>query len=143
MKYIIKRTALEAKYEFERNGEKKASTIKIKNDTHDLVSILYYIRTLDFEKMPLKKSTTISVLVDDKINNITITYKGKENIKTETLGTKPCYKLGVSINHKSLVNKETNNIWLTADKNKIPVKIKAEIPVGSIQIRLVEAKGLK
>jgi hypothetical protein len=51
--------------------------------------------------------------------------------------------LGISVNNKALTNKESNNIWLTADKNKIPVQIKAEIPVGSIQVRLVEAKGIK
>jgi len=143
MKYTIKRGALQAKYEYERNLEKKSSIIKISANTHDLVSILYYIRTLDFETMPLKKSTTITILVDDKINNLTITYKGKETIKTETLGAKSCYKIGVSINNKALVSKETNNVWLTADKNKIPVQFKAEIPVGSIQMRLVEATGIK
>lgn len=143
MKYTIKRAALQAKYEYERNTEKKSSIIKITPNTHDLVSILYYVRTLDFEKMPLKKTTVVSVLVDDKTNNITLTYKGKEAIKTETMGTKTCYKIGVSVNNKALVNKETNNFWITADKNKVPVLFKAEIPVGSIQMRLIEAKGLK
>ena len=143
MKYIFKRSSLQCKYEYERNGDKKSSVIKINADTHDLVSIMYYIRTLDFEKMAVKKTITISVLVDEKINTVTVTYKGKENIKTETLGTKSCYKLGVSVNNKALTNKDTNNIWLTADKNKIPVQIKAEIPVGSIQVRLIEAKGIK
>ncbi|MFN8259037.1 MAG: DUF3108 domain-containing protein [Bacteroidales bacterium] len=143
MKYTIKRSALQAKYEYERNTEKKSTIIKITPNTHDLISILYYIRTLDFENMPLKKTTVVSVLVDDKTNNISLTYKGKEAIKTETMGTKTCYKIGISINNKALVNKETNNFWLTADKNKVPVLFKAEIPVGSIQMRLVEAKGLK
>jgi hypothetical protein len=40
-------------------------------------------------------------------------------------------------------NKSTNNIWLTADKNRVPVYIKADIPVGSIQVRLIEASGLR
>jgi hypothetical protein len=142
MKYTIKRAALQAKYDFEKDGNTSSSVIKIKDDTQDLISILYYIRNLDFEKMPLNKATTISVLVDEKINNITLVYKAKETIKNELLGQKPCYKLAVSINQQGLLKKESNFIWLSADKNKIPVQIKAEIPIGSIQIRLIEAKGL-
>jgi hypothetical protein len=143
MKYTIRRAALQAKYDFEQNGNKRSSVIKIQPDTHDFISVLYYIRTLDFEKMPVNKVTTISLLVDEKINYLSIKYKGKETIKTETFGNKACYKLGVSINHEAVPTKETNNIWLTADKNKIPVFVKADIPVGSIQMRLVEAKGIK
>ena len=142
MKYIIRRAALQAKYELEKDGKTSASTIKIKDDTQDLVSILYYIRTFDFEKMAVNKATTISVLVDDKINNITILYKGKETIKNDFLGQKACYKLAVSINQQGLLMKESNFLWLSADKNKLPVQIKAEIPVGSIQIRLIDAKGI-
>lgn len=143
MKYIIKRNLLQAKYEHERKGVIKNSVIQIKENTQDLVSVMYYIRTLDYEKMTLKQTIPVSVLIDDKIDNIILTYKGKETVKTEALGSKVCYKLGISINNKALVNKETNNMWLTADKNKIPVQFKAEIPVGSVQLRLVEAKGIK
>jgi hypothetical protein len=142
MKYIFKRSAKQCKYEYERNGAKKNSVIAIKDDTHDLVSILYYVRTLDYDKMTTGKTMTISLVVDDKLNYVTITYRGKENVKTDVFGSKQCHKLGVAINNQSLKNNAANNIWLTADKNRVPVQIKAEIPVGSVQVRLVEAKGL-
>lgn len=142
MKYVIQRNTNQAKYEYQRKGNIKTSVIPITDNTHDLVSILYYIRTLDYEKMPLNKSISVPTLIDDKVQDIILTYKGKETIKTEAFGTKSCYKLGISINNKALVKKETNNIWLTADKKKVPVQVRAEIPVGSIQLRLIEAKGL-
>lgn len=142
MKYVIQRASLQAKYDYERKGILKSSVINITEDTQDLVSVLYYIRTLDYDKMSYNKIISISVLVDDKVENLNLTYKGKETLKTDAFGSKSCYKLGISINNKALVNKETNSIWLTADKNRIPVLVKAEIPVGSIQLRLVEAKGI-
>jgi len=143
MKYLIQRNSLQAKYEYERNGILKTSVIPITENTQDLVSVLYYIRTLEYENMALNKVITVSTLIDDKTENIILTYKGKQTIKTEAFGQISCYRLNISVNNKALVNKETNNIWLTADKNKIPVLVKAEIPVGSIQLRLVEAKGIK
>ncbi|MCE5345373.1 MAG: DUF3108 domain-containing protein [Bacteroidales bacterium] len=143
MKYVIKRSSLQAKYEYERNGETKTSMIKIQDNTQDFVSVLYYVRTLNFEKMALNKTISIPVLVGEKTNDIVLVYKGKETLKTETFGSKTCYKLGVSIRSEAFVNKESNNVWLTADKNKIPVLVKAEIPAGSVQLRLVEAIGIK
>lgn len=143
MKYVIKRSSLQAKYEYQKRDLIKTAVIPIQENTQDLVSVLYYLRTLDFETMPVNKVILISILVDDKVQNLKLTYKGKETIKTEAFGSVPCYKLGVSINNKALVDKGTNNFWLTANKNKIPVLVKAEIPVGSIQLRLAEAKGIK
>jgi hypothetical protein len=143
MKYIFQRNILQAKYERERKGKVKTAVIKITDNTQDLVSILYYVRTFDFDKMPVNKRIIIPTLIDEKVEDITIIYKGKEIIKTEVFGSVSCYKLDVLVNNKALVNKKTNNIWLTADKNKIPVQVKAEIPVGSIQLRIIEATGIK
>ena len=143
MKYVIQRSTLQAKYDYERNSILKTSVIPIKEDTQDLVSILYFIRIMDFEKMSLNKTISVSVLVDDKVENLILTFMGKETLRTEAFGSIPCYKLGIAINNKAIINNETNNIWLTADRNKIPVLVKAEIPVGSIQLRLAEAKGIK
>ena len=143
MKYVINRNTLQAKFEFIRGPITRNSVIKISENTQDLVSVLYYVRTIDFEKVTVGKSISIPTLIDDKVEDIVITYRGKETIKTEAMGSVQCYKIGLSANNKAVVNKESNNIWLTADKNKVPVLVKAEIPVGSIQLRLVEAKGLK
>ncbi len=143
MKYVIKRGSMQARLDFTRNDITRTSVINITDNTQDLVSILFYVRTLDFERMSVGRTISIPTLIDEKIDNVIITYRGKENIKTEPFGTISCYKLGVTVNNKGLVNKESNNIWLTADKNKIPVQVKAEIPVGSIQLRLTDAKGIK
>lgn len=143
MKYVINRNTLQAKFEFIRGPITRNSVIKITENTQDLVSVLYYVRTMDFEKIQVGKSISVPTLIDDKVEDIVLTYRGKETIKTEALGSVQCYKIGISANNKAVVNKESNNIWLTANKNKVPVLVKAEIPVGSIQLRLVEAKGLK
>jgi hypothetical protein len=40
-------------------------------------------------------------------------------------------------------SEEDVQFWVTADKNKIPILVKAKIPVGSIKIHLVGWAGLK
>ena len=39
--------------------------------------------------------------------------------------------------------KESVTLWITDDDNKVPVRIKAELAVGSLKADLDEYKGLK
>ena len=144
-KYVFKRKSLLAIASDKRkDGSIKQTSIKITPTVHDLISVLYYARTLDYSAMPVNKVIRVTVLIDNKLETINIKFKGIEDIKIEKYGTRKCYKLGVSINNEKIVKtRETNNIWLTADKNKVPVLIKADIPVGSVQLRLTEMTGLR
>ncbi len=159
---IFKRDILEGKYIkdekyiFKRKSNIVESTVKIKKKkatnatvkitvgTYDLISFLYLIRNLDYARMASGQATPVSVIIDERLETIVVKYKGVETLQVDKLGAKQCYKLSVNIqNAKILKQRETNNLWLTADANRIPVLAKVEIPVGSIQLKLVKATGLK
>jgi hypothetical protein len=40
-------------------------------------------------------------------------------------------------------SEEDVNFWVTNDENKIPILVKAKIPVGVVKMHLVEWSGLK
>jgi len=145
VKYVFKRKSLIAKSTTQsRKKPAVNTTVKITSTTLDLASSLYYIRNFDYSKMAVNSTKTITVLIDSKISKIQLKYRGKESIKVAGYGTKTCYKIGVSLMGQDFVkNSAANNLWLTADKNKVPVLIEAIIPVGSIQIRLSTMKGLR
>jgi hypothetical protein len=144
-KYVFKRkTKIAVCKQKRKDGSEKEQTVDITENTYDVVSMLYYVRNLDFDKFTLNKIIPVTILIDNKLETIQIKYLGTETIKVDKIGNTTCYKLGISLKNENIMkNKATNNIWLTADKNRVPVFIKADIPVGSIQIRLVEATGLR
>jgi len=144
-KYVFKRKSLQVtSTEKKKNGTIRNNTVAIKANTHDLVSMVYYVRMLPYSTYKLNQTVVLNVIIDEKLENITIKYKGTENINVGKYGSKKCHKIGISIGNQKIVKtKETNNVWLTADANCVPVLIKADIPVGSIQIRLSEMTGLK
>jgi len=121
--------------------EKK--TISIKGNTKDLVSTIYHIRNLDVRRASPGDSETFPVIFDHQENYVTVTYLAKETINT-VLGKKECYKLAVAISDSNLLEgKNKNLLWLTADENKIPVFAKFKVAIGSGQLRLKSATGLK
>lgn len=144
-KYVFKRKSKIAVCKKKnKNGTENEKTVSITANTLDVVSVLYYVRNLTFDQFTPNQSVTLTILIDNKLETIVVKYLGIENLKVAQIGNTKCYKLAVSLkNEKIMKNKATNNIWLTADKNRIPVYIKADIPVGSIQIRLTEATGLR
>ena len=68
-------------------------------------------------------------------------------MSTEILNTNfgkiKCYKIQPYV-HSGRVfkNDESLTMWITADKNRIPIKIKADIIVGSIRIDLESFSNL-
>ncbi len=117
--------------------------LALTQNTKDLVSTLYQIRNLDIHKAAKGDSDTYTILLDNKESKITLTLLGKETISTN-LGKKECYKLSISMNNSDLLKGQNNNLlWLTADQNKIPVYAKFKVPVGSGELRIKSATGLK
>ena len=145
IKYIYKRKSqlVNATIQKRTHPEKKVE-VKISQNTYDLVSVLYMIRNIDLSTKKVGDIIKVSVLIDAKEEVVTIKYKGTETVNVAGIGNKKCYKLAISLKDDAILKgRDTNNIWLTADKNMVPVLIKAEIPVGSVQIRLASASGLR
>ncbi len=115
----------------------------ISNNTRDLVTTMYHLRNLDIHKASPGDSQTFPVIFDRKENYVTIMYIGKETINT-AIGEKKCYKLAISINDNELLKGTNNNLfWITADGNKIPVYAKFKVAIGSGELKIKSATGLK
>jgi hypothetical protein len=144
-KCVFKRGSLMANLTYKKkDGVVRKFEPKITAETHDLVSVLYYIRILDYAKLKVNQLVEITVLIDDKLETVIVKYKGTETIDVGKYGKRNCYKLSVNIKNPKIVkHSENNHLWLTADNNRVPVLIKANIPVGSIQVYLTEMTGLR
>lgn len=143
--YTFKRKSLVAKSVMVKGQDNPITKeVKITGNTLDLASVVYNARIIDYAKDKINTNHYFTVLVDNELLTIGLRYRGKETIKVGKYGNKECYIVGVFLkDEKIMKNNPTNTIWFTADANKVPVLIKAVIPVGSIQIRLTEMAGLR
>jgi hypothetical protein len=72
-----------------------------------------------------------------------VIYKGRETIETKA-GYFRAYKLVPKMPESDLFAGENSvSLYLSDDKNKIPVMIKAELLVGALKVDLYEYSGLK
>ncbi|MCB0447943.1 MAG: DUF3108 domain-containing protein, partial [Gelidibacter sp.] len=121
----------------------KNKTVKIGANTRDIVSTIYHIRNLDISQASPGDSQNFTFLFDNEELIIVVKYLSKETINTN-LGKKECYKLAVSLkNDNALKGNNENLLWLTADANKVPVYAKFKIAVGTGELKIKSATGLK
>jgi len=127
-----------------RSGDiEEKKTVKVADNTLDIVSTIYHIRNHDFQRMKQGTSQKFTFLFDNKPLTFIVKYLSKETLSTN-LGKKECYKLAISLGNSSVLKGSNDNLlWLTADANKIPVFAKFKIAVGSGELKIKSATGLK
>lgn len=122
------------------NGEKD---FEIPMGVQDMISSFYKARTLNFSNLKKGKKFSFKCFMDDEIYDLKIKYVGEEEIKIRK-GKFKCHKfVPVVQTGRYFENEEDVQFWVTADENKIPVLVKAKIPVGTVKLHLVEWSGLK
>lgn len=134
------------KYEFHQSqaavSTHKGETFKIPPFSQDMLSSFYYARTLNFDNIKYGDVFTIPTFVDDEEYPLKIKFIGRENLKSRT-GTYRCMKFVPVVQEGRIFKDEEDMIvWITDDKNRVPVLAKAKVLVGSIKMELVEYKNL-
>lgn len=131
---------------FNRKEKKAVSNRKsydIPPDVHDVLSAMYYFRCLDFSKCVPNQMLPVKVSLDDAVYDLNIQYVGKGTISTR-LGTFKCLIFRPQLIPGTIFKSGAKmDLWVSDDENKIPLKVKAEILIGSIITELYETSGLK
>jgi hypothetical protein len=79
---------------------------------------------------------------DSKNKELSLKYLGKEVINTK-YGKVECLKLMPATNRSRIFKGEGSiTIWLTNDKNRLPIRVQADLLVGSIKADLEKFSGI-
>lgn len=123
--------------------ERKREEMK-NNKLVDIVAAFYHARNNAFDGR-LTPGDTIhyETFFSDEIFPLNIKYNGIETINT-VMGPRVCYKFSpITEVGRSFDGDDDMHLWITADANRVPVKIKFDMKVGSFVFELTKAEGLK
>tara|TARA_R110001583_G_scaffold106363_1_gene254656 strand:+ start:44 stop:832 length:789 start_codon:yes stop_codon:yes gene_type:complete len=154
--YIFKRDINEGGYTINREikfnyESKKATILDFKFQTsqivdidnvQDMISAFYYLRNQNVSNLKIGDEIALDMFMDAQIYPFKLRYLGEELLKTsfgkiKTLKFRPMVQAG-----RIFKENESVTIWITADDNKIPIKLKASLAVGSLRAELDAYKGL-
>ena len=126
------------------NKHNTLETYATKEDVQDMVSAFYYLRNnYDTDNLKEGDMVSLNMFFDEENYEFRLKFLGRETIRTnfgkvKTLMFRPYVMAG-----RVFKEQESLTLWVSADKNKIPLKIKADLAVGSLRANLEAFKGLK
>ena len=122
----------------------KTDTLPITPCLFDILSAVYYFRSVDFSKNKIGDRIPIHMILDSQSYNLSMRYLGKEEVKTRDKKKYSCIKFAIQLVEGTVFKGDEDAIiWVTDDANKIPVIVEAQILVGSVKAILSDATGLK
>jgi hypothetical protein len=117
--------------------------VKVANNSLELVSGFYYLRTLNFDRMKVGETIKMPGFFDGENFVLDVVFKGRETVETKA-GTIRTFKLVPKMpNNKLFRGENAISVYLSDDRNKIPVLFQAEMFVGSVKVDMVKYQGLK
>ena len=123
---------------------KTKKVVDTKPNIQDMMSTFYYLRNkLDTENLKIGDEIQLDMFFDLENYGFKLKYLGKEDLNTEfgkvaTLKFRPYVMAG-----RVFKEEESLTLWVSNDLNKIPLRIKADLAVGSLRADLEAFKGLK
>lgn len=134
------------KVDFQQNKKRaisKNGTFEIPSCIQDVISAIYRARNIDFDRYEKGDKIPMKLFLDDEVYDIYIRYMGKEDVDTR-------YGKFHAIKFKPLLIKgtifeggEKMDVWVSDDKNRIPLRVNSPISVGSIKVDLVDYENLR
>ncbi|MFV8363153.1 DUF3108 domain-containing protein [Flavobacterium sp. ZT3P35] len=123
---------------------KKEKTLFVSKNTQDILSTFYYLRNYPgIDKLKVGESVAIDMFFDDETTKFKLKFMGRETIATKfgnvsTMVFRPLVQSG-----RVFKEQESLTVWISDDDNKLPIRIKASLAVGSIKADIEAYRGLK
>jgi len=125
---------------------KEKNTTKEYNTTqqiHDMVSVFYYLRNYDTTNLKPGDEIKVDMFFDEEVYPFKLKFLGRDVLNTKigkirSLKFRPMVQSG-----RVFKENESLTVWISDDKNKIPLLIKAKLLVGSLKASIIEYSGIK
>lgn len=123
----------------------KPTEYSVDNCMHDILSIMYYTRNIDFNHLNEGAQLPIKIFMDKETWPLKVKYKGKDaEKKIKGQGKFRTHKFSPEVIVGEVFKEDSQmSVWVSDDQNKIPLLIESPVSVGSVKVVLKSYKGLK
>ena len=127
------------------NDKKKNRVLNfdINSNAQDLISAFYYLRNFyNTDNLEIGEEISINMFFDEENYLFKLKFLGYDILNTK-FGYVDCIKFRPYVQSgRVFKEQESVTLWISNDKNKIPVKMKADLKIGAIECDLENFKNL-
>ena len=129
-----------------KNPDSSRRQMPLREGSFDALALFFNLRCADLSELERNGSGTMDLVLEDTIRTIRYRLMGRENKNIRGTGKFRTLKFRCQLATSSGESFEDGSeftIWISDDRNRIPLYIESPIRVGSIRGRLIEWKNLK
>ena len=119
----------------------KSGKHRVPKNTFDIISAFYHLRE-SITDLKVNDKVIIHTYFHDEPWDLVVRFKGYQTIKIG-LGKINCMKFRPVVEKGTFKNEDALDIWISNDKNRIPIRVQMKFFVGSFKTDLVKYSGLK
>jgi len=129
-----------------KRADNSYKTMPITNNSVDGVSLFYRLRNTDVSTLRVGAKMPLELVLEDTIRTLSYTLLGREEVSVPGLGRFRSLKFSCQIvtsQGESFPDGSEFFVWISDDRNRIPLLIESPIKVGSVRARLARFSGLR
>ena len=129
-----------------RQRAEQRRVMDITDKSMDAISLYFNMRTVDDSEIKEGFARDLEMVLEDTVQYLKFRYEGREVKKIKNLGRFNTLKFRCKIASSDGYAFEDGTefeVWISDDRNKIPLYIKSPIKVGSVQAYLSSYEGLR
>jgi len=128
---------------FINNKNQDSDTVQIDYNVQDLISGMYFARTFNSDSLEFNDIISIPIFLDDSVYHTNLKFIGRKTIET-SLGKVACLKFNPSVQTGGVFKDDDKLVvYISDDKNHLPILAESEVMVGKIKIELIKYSGLR
>ena len=129
-----------------RQKPERQKQMALTPESMDPIALFFNLRSANAEDFRIGEPATLQMVLQDTIRHLRYRYLGREEKRIRNMGRFRTLKfecqLGTTEGY-SFTDGTVFTIWISDDRNKIPLYIESPVRIGSIQAYISGYKGLK
>ena len=125
-----------------KRGTKYDTITSNKTAYYDLLTTLYNLRNMNTDNWTVNQKTPLPMIFSDETFDLYLRYVGKEQIKLKNGKSYNCIKVKPLLAEGKMFDKgEGMTIWISDDRNHIPLMIESKLKIGSLKAQLIKVEN--
>lgn len=118
------------------------SVFSFESNMQDIFSAFYFARSMNVQGISYGDIIDIDVFLDHEYFPFKLKYMGTQTIELDDFSINCMKFMPVVQEGRVFKDEETMTIWVSNDKNRIPVRLESELRVGSVKVDLTSYQNL-
>lgn len=133
-------------YKKHNQTESQRKTQHLPQGAYDPVALFYNLRKVDFATLKVGEQCRLDMVLEDTIRQLIYTYEGRDVTQVKGTGDVASLRFRCSIatsSGQSFKDGAYFTLWVSDDRNRIPLVVDSPVKVGSVGAYLIEYSNLR